>query len=390
MSLSDLCGGGGNGGSGSGDNQALREMSERNKKINKQMAELDKEDRSIHKLLLLGAGGCGKSTVLKQMRIIEAELTGRDSFSKKETEHYVSIIQRSIFSIFDTILMYCEDKGIDLIQRINNMTPNGSEGYTGDQIDAFVDFLRYVSTISVMQFWVRQKDVKNIQLLYHCPPVREILEKRNEFDLFDQADYFIEHLERIAEENYSPNLDDILRARAKTVGITEKFFDIDRDFKFRMVDVGGQRNERRKWIHAFDNVTVVIFVIGLSEYDQFLAESEANENRMQESLDLFEEICNNKYFKNKPIMLFLNKTDLFEQKLKKVPLNTFFKDYTEDNSYDSALKHIQKRFTALNKNPNRNVHTQPTCATDTKTMKHIFDFIRSTILRELLDLSGQL
>ena len=57
---------------------------------------------------------------------------------------------------------------------------------------------------------------------------------------------FIEHLERIAEENYSPNLDDILRARAKTVGITEKFFDIDRDFKFRMVDVGGQRNERRK------------------------------------------------------------------------------------------------------------------------------------------------
>lgn len=40
-----------------------------------------------------------------------------------------------------------------------------------------------------------------------------------------------------------------------------------------MVDVGGQRCERRKWIHCFENVTSIIFLVALSEYDQVLAES---------------------------------------------------------------------------------------------------------------------
>lgn len=44
--------------------------------------------------------------------------------------------------------------------------------------------------------------------------------------------------------------------------------------KFRMVDVGGQRSERRKWIHCFENVTSIIFLVALSEYDQILFESE--------------------------------------------------------------------------------------------------------------------
>ena len=45
-------------------------------------------------------------------------------------------------------------------------------------------------------------------------------------------------------------------------------------YHFRMVDVGGQRSERRKWIHCFENVTSIIFLVALSEYDQILFESE--------------------------------------------------------------------------------------------------------------------
>ena len=47
----------------------------------------------------------------------------------------------------------------------------------------------------------------------------------------------------------------------------------------RMVDVGGQRSERRKWIHCFENVTSIIFLVALSEYDQILFESD-NEVRL--------------------------------------------------------------------------------------------------------------
>ena len=43
---------------------------------------------------------------------------------------------------------------------------------------------------------------------------------------------------------------------------------------FRLFDVGGQRSERKKWIHCFENVTSIIFLVALSEYDQILFESD--------------------------------------------------------------------------------------------------------------------
>ena len=42
----------------------------------------------------------------------------------------------------------------------------------------------------------------------------------------------------------------------------------------RMVDVGGQRSERKKWIHCFEGVTAIVFCVSLSAYDLVLAEDE--------------------------------------------------------------------------------------------------------------------
>lgn len=62
-----------------------------------------------------------------------------------------------------------------------------------------------------------------------------------------------------------------------------------------LVDVGGQRSERSKWIHSFDSVTSVIFCVALSEYDQVLLE-DSSQNRMAESLVLFESIWISRHF----------------------------------------------------------------------------------------------
>ena len=43
---------------------------------------------------------------------------------------------------------------------------------------------------------------------------------------------------------------------------------------FRLFDVGGQRSERKKWIHCFEDVTAIIFCVAMSEYDQVLHEDE--------------------------------------------------------------------------------------------------------------------
>lgn len=61
-----------------------------------------------------------------------------------------------------------------------------------------------------------------------------------------------------------------------------------------MFDVGGQREERRKWIQCFNDVTAIIFVTACDSYNMMLYEDEG-ENRLRESLELFRNIWNNRF-----------------------------------------------------------------------------------------------
>ena len=100
-----------------------------------------------------------------------------------------------------------------------------------------------------------------------------------------------------------------------------------------MFDVGGQRSERKKWIHCFEGVTAIIFCVALSGYDLVLAEDEEM-NRMMESMKLFDSICNNKWFVDTSIILFLNKKDLFAEKIRMSPLSVCFPEYKGMKSRD--------------------------------------------------------
>jgi len=172
-----------------------------------------------------------------------------------------------------------------------------------------------------------------------------------------------------------------------TTGITETAFNLD-NYIFRVTDVGGQRSERKKWISCFQDVTAVIFVVSLSEYDQTLFEDEMT-NRMKESLKLFGEICNNKYFEQTSIILFLNKLDLFKEKLaKKIDPKVAFPDYTGGCDYNVATEYIKQQFVVLNKTPDREIFAKLTCATDTENMRFVFDAVKTIILQKRLESVG--
>ena len=83
--------------------------------------------------------------------------------------------------------------------------------------------------------------------------------------------YFFSDLDRLFQPDYVPTEQDIVRCRARTIGITETVFQL-RDHEMLMVDVGGQKSERRKWIHCFQDVTSILFLVSLSGYDQCLVE----------------------------------------------------------------------------------------------------------------------
>jgi guanine nucleotide-binding protein G(i) subunit alpha len=209
------------------------------------------------------------------------------------------------------------------------------------------------------------------------------------------ASYF-DSVDRIAAPDYIPNDQDVLRSRVKTTGITETTFIIG-DLTYRMFDVGGQRSERKKWIHCFENVTTILFLVAISEYDQLLFEDETV-NRMQEALTLFDSICNSRWFVKTSIILFLNKIDRFREKLPISPMKNYFPDYEGSSSchaqsgtncvgggdYQAACDYILNRFVSLNQHENKQIYTHFTCATDTMQIRFVMAAVNGTNLESII------
>ncbi len=83
----------------------------------------------------------------------------------------------------------------------------------------------------------------------------------------------------------------------------------DRGRKFKLVEVGGMRRERRKWIHTFEHVKTVIFVSSLSSIWNFDDAHEVNE--MDETIELFKEVGNSTWFESCNIITLFNKYDIW-------------------------------------------------------------------------------
>ncbi len=314
------------------------------------------------KLLLLGSGEAGKSTIFKQIKIIHDDR----SFPPDELMKWRDHISAGILSSAKAIIEKATEFGHEL-------TPENQEHA------AIVQSLKNPQAMGGEPLPLDM--FPRISAIWKDNAVISTLQRRHEFFLPDSTHYFVDALDRIGRENYCPTKEDVLRCRVKTTGITEFKFSID-DYCFKVIDVGGQRNERRRWIHCFEDVTAVIFVASLAEYDQQLVEQEGV-NRMEESLRLFDEVCNSPWFAKTSLILFLNKSDLFKEKIKHVDLSVVFPDYTGGNDHEQAQQYIERRFLALNRDPaSRHVYRHVTCATDTKNIKFVLDVVKNILLEE--------
>jgi len=146
-------------------------------------------------------------------------------------------------------------------------------------------------------------------------------------------------------------------------------------------------SERKKWIHCFENVTTILFLVAISEYDQLLFEDETV-NRMQEALTLFDSICNSRWFINTSIILFLNKIDRFRDKLPVSPMKHYFPDYEGGDNETAACDYILNRFVSLNQSDTKNIYTHFTCATDTTQIRFVMAAVNDIIIQENLKRCG--
>ncbi|KAG0768190.1 hypothetical protein G6F57_002601 [Rhizopus arrhizus] len=336
------------------------EGKERNKEIDTQIKRDRINMRKEIKMLLLGAGESGKSTILKQMKLIHD-----GGYTPEERENFKEVIFSNTMQSMIVTLEAMDSLGISFRNPQNQLHK------------------KLVLEAPPQTDYLGSELVDAIYSLWGDPGVQECVSRANEFQLNDSARYYFDSILRIGQPSYMPSDQDVLRSRVKSTGITETTFVID-SLTYRMFDVGGQRSERKKWIHCFENVTALMFLVAISEYDQVLFE-DASVNRLQESLTLFDSICNSRWFIKTSIILFLNKIDLFKEKLPKSPLGNYFSDYKGGHSYDAACQYLLEKFVCLNTRADtKQIYTHLTCATDTKQIKFVMDAVNDIVVHDNL------
>ena len=311
-------------------------------------------DDEKKKLLLLGAGESGKSTVFKQMRIINAA-----GYSSGELRQFRWIIHRNVIDGIKALIAAAQTWELELTES-NEELADAVLLYEGENINPEMG--------------------ENISSLWADAAIQQCFARRAEFQLGDGVAYFLGNLARVAQTNYLPTTEDILHARVRTSGVVSRDFKIKGE-DFQMFDVGGQRSERRNWLPLFDNVTAIVFVAAISEYNQVVAE-DRSKNRMTEALELFEQIVNSKHFEGIDILLFLNKKDLFAEKIKSIDPVNWFPDYTGGCDYDKAEAYFKAQFEKRVKDKTKALYSYTTCATDTSNMQVVFTAVESLILNK--------
>jgi hypothetical protein len=103
-----------------------------------------------------------------------------------------------------------------------------------------------------------------------------------------------------------------------------------------------------------------------------------------ESLDLFEQTINSKFFIDTPIVLFLNKTDIFKEKIgANKQISQMFPDFKGDNSnFEQGYDFIRLKYESKNKNPSRKIYSHPTCAMEGSQVQKVFETVKDNFVRK--------
>ncbi|KAI8985031.1 G-protein alpha subunit [Trametes punicea] len=230
---------------------------------------------------------------------------------------------------------------------------------------------------------------EDMMTLWNDPVIKALLRAQG-IRIEDMPGFFLDSLERVTHPRYIPTDDDILRARLKTLGVSEHRFTIKQVFAggisrdLRIYDVGGHRSLVPAWAPFFDDMDAILFLAPLSGFDQVLAEDESV-NRLEDSVLLWKSICSNPLLGKTNLILFLNKIDIFKAKLQAgIQFGQYIISYgNRPNDYDNTSAYMRRKFGQIHREYSpqaRTFYCHFTSVTDTKSTSAVLLDIQESII----------
>jgi len=336
--------------------------------VEQQLLEERLQSLYTFKILILGAGESGKSTVIKQLKLVH-----NTKLSPAQLTEDGNNLHQNIIDCFSAVCQAAKRFGVSLEDEQDEKTVSALSRYTGPRIPVEL--------------------AVELKHLYENPKFQEVYARRAEYWVLDAFSYYMKNFERIVAPDFQPSEEDSLMARVRTTGIVvseleSKVVKVNPDdpasIKFQIVDVGGQRNERKKWMHCFDDVKAVLFVASLAGYNQVMYEDNAM-NRMTEDLMLFEEMTKKDIFANTPFFLFLNKKDLFEVMIRDKPLsNALFPEFKGGDDVHASIAYIEQEF-RKRLPPKKDVLVQAVTSVWRRDIKAAFEEVKKSLIEKNKD-----
>ncbi|CAL1536794.1 unnamed protein product [Lymnaea stagnalis] len=321
-------------------------------------AERLRQARTV-KVLMLGLSGAGKSTLAKQVRMIHEK-----GFADKEKALYREVVRNNVASAMVGVLTEMDAHGVLFGTEELRQTANSIKDRlrSSDSHKAIVD-MRH-----------------SLALLTSQKVLKDFMETSIDVETSQLNHYLFRSLDKILSDSYAPSDYDILRVRQKTTGLNEILFHF-KGFEFRLCDVDGHCSVKKKWLQNFENVSAILFTVALSSYDVKSKDND-DQTELHDAMKVFTTVCAYDGFRRAPIILFLNKKDVFQQKLKKVPLTVAFSDYKGTSDYTEACQFVQAKFEACVSEAADRLTVHVTNATDTPSIRSVFDASLAVVLEQ--------